>query len=134
MLSQNQLPSKLLVLFDESKITHAATAYKSQLADRATVVMGTFDWFLEVLHPQVHKGHGLSRMCQELAVPLEECIAMGDGANDVEFLRMAGLGLAMKNAKEAAKKNANSIVQWTNDENGVMRALQKLETEGKLKL
>lgn len=132
MLRQNQLPSKLLVLFNESKLEEAAHQYTSKLSDKATVVMGAFDWFLEVLNPLVHKGHGLSAMCQELAIPLEECIAMGDGSNDLEFLEMAGLGLAMKNAKEVAKKRASWTIEWNNDEHGVMKALQRLELGGKL--
>lgn len=132
LLSQNQLPSKLLVLFDESMVEEAAQVYTSKFSTTATVVMGAFDWFLEVLNPAVTKGHGLSQMCQKLAIPLDECIAMGDGSNDLEFLDMAGLGLAMKNAKETAKKHADATLEWTNAEHGVMKALQRLDEEDKL--
>lgn len=132
LIRQDHLPSKLLVLFDESMLPEASKAYTSQLANKATVVMGAFDWFLEVLHPSITKGHGLQQMCQELAIPLENCIAMGDGANDLEFLEMAGLGLAMKNAKDIVKKHADATLNWSNDEHGVMNALQQLEAEGKL--
>jgi Cof subfamily protein (haloacid dehalogenase superfamily) len=132
LLNQDKLPSKLLVLFDESKIDQATQLYTTKFSSTATVVMGAFDWFLEVLHPSVTKGHGLLQMCQQLEIPLEECIAMGDGANDLEFLDMAGLGLAMKNAKDAAKKHADVTLEWTNADHGVMKALQQLEQEDKL--
>jgi Cof subfamily protein (haloacid dehalogenase superfamily) len=133
LLDQGQLPSKLLVLFDESKIEEASQVYTSQFSsNKATIVGGAFDWFLEVLNSSVTKGNGLSQMCQELAVPLDECIAIGDGANDLEFLEMAGLGLAMKNAKESAKKHADVTLEWTNADHGVMKALKQLDQEDRL--
>jgi HAD superfamily hydrolase (TIGR01484 family) len=133
MLVNGKLPSKLLVLFPESRIDHATRVYQTGLSsDEATIVGGAFDWFLEVLDPQVHKGYGLARMCEYLDVPLSECIAMGDGANDLEFLQMAGLGIAMKNARDIVKEHADMALEWTNVEHGVMRALERLDRDGKL--
>ena len=91
--------------------------------------MGSFDWFLEILNPQVTKGQGLANMCKSLDIPLEACIAMGDGPNDFEFLEMAGLGIAMKNAKDSVKKRANLTSDWTNQEHGVMKMLQTLKNQ-----
>jgi hypothetical protein len=133
MISQGKLPSKLLVLFHESRVSHATHVYTTGLSsEQATIVGGAFDWFLEVLDPQVNKGYGLANMCQHLDIPLSQCIAMGDGANDLEFLQIAGLGIAMKNAKESAKQHADAILEWSNVEHGVMRALQRLDGEGRL--
>jgi len=133
MLVDGKLPSKLLVLFPESRIDHATQVYQTGLtSDQATIVGGAFDWFLEVLDPHVHKGYGLARMCEYLEVPLSQCIAMGDGANDLEFLQMAGLGIAMKNARDIVKQHADMALEWTNAEHGVMRALERLDRDGKL--
>ena len=49
--------------------------------------------------------------------------------NDVEFLEMAGLGVAMKNARDSVKKRANLTSDWTNDEHGVMKMLTKLQDQ-----
>jgi Cof subfamily protein (haloacid dehalogenase superfamily) len=127
LLEQGNLPSKLLVLFDESQLKTAVPIFQTALDEKATIVLGAFDWFLEILNPQVTKGHGLANMCKALKIPLEECIAMGDGLNDVEFLEMAGLGVAMKNAKDSVKKRANITSEWTNDEHGVMKMLETLQ-------
>lgn len=132
MLEQDQLPSKLLVIFPEDQVHEATEIYQKGLDKSATIVGGTYDWFLEVLHPQVTKGFGLQQMCDYLKIPIGECIAMGDGANDLEFLQQAGLGLAMKNAKVAAKEHADQTIEWTNQELGVMKALQQLEREGRI--
>ena len=129
LLEQGHLPSKMLVLFDESQIKAAVSTFETELNNKASIVLGSMDWFLEVLNPNVTKGHGLANMCKELNVPLEACIAMGDGPNDVEFLEMAGLGIAMKNARDSVKKRANLTSGWTNNEHGVMKMLRGLQSQ-----
>jgi hydroxymethylpyrimidine pyrophosphatase-like HAD family hydrolase len=57
-------------------------------------------------------------------------VSFGDGENDEEFLRYAGLGIAMKNARPLAKSAANLVLEWTNEEDGVARQLQRMDTEG----
>lgn len=72
-------------------------------------------------------------MCEKLLkIPLEEVIAVGDGHNDIEFLKMAGLGVAVQNADAAVKEIADVTLDFTNDEYGPMRILQELEEKGEL--
>lgn len=73
-------------------------------------------------------------MCIHLDIPLESCKAIGDGENDIEFLSMAGFGICMKNGKDVAKKAADAVSEWTNNEDGAMLALQQLERSGMLRL
>ena len=47
---------------------------------------------------------------------------------------MAGFGFAMKNARDNVKELADSVTEWTNDEDGVIRTLQNLEEAGRLML
>ena len=42
-------------------------------------------------------------------------IAMGDSFNDIEMLREAGLGVAMKNSKEGVSDYANLVTVSNND-------------------
>ena len=95
----------------------------------ATIVRGHLGWFLEVLHPDVNKGNGLQNMCKHLNVPIDRCLAFGDGDNDIEFLQMAGRGYAMKNAREVVKNIADQVLEYTNDQDGVIRTLQALEEQ-----
>ena len=64
-----------------------------------------------------------------LGVELSQVAALGDGLNDVEMLREAGLGIAMGNAPEAVKSAADWIT-GTNDEDGVAQAVRRLVTNG----
>ena len=128
------MPSKLLVIFDEKHNKEAFGKFCAELGASASIVLGMYDWFLEVLNPEVNKGNGLAKMCQQLQIPLEECVSFGDGLNDVEFLQKSGLGFALKNARDMAKKVADEVIEYTNDEQGVRRTLERLEQEGKLRL
>ena len=56
-------------------------------------------------------------------------MAMGDGENDIEMLKFAGWGVAMKNAREDVKKVAN-VVTTSNNEDGVAKAIEKYILEG----
>jgi hydroxymethylpyrimidine pyrophosphatase-like HAD family hydrolase len=55
-------------------------------------------------------------MCALLNISVDDVVAFGDGENDVEFLSIAGKGIAMKNARETAKKAADQVIPYTNNE------------------
>jgi Cof subfamily protein (haloacid dehalogenase superfamily) len=134
LLSQGKLPSKILILFHSKHNAETFAAFTKEFENEATVVGGTYDWFVEILNPVVTKGHGLAKMCEALGIPMEQCVAMGDGDNDVEFLQMAGRGIAMNNARDVTKQVADEVMDWNNDEHGVMKTLQRLEQQGLLHL
>ena len=52
------------------------------------------------------KARALERFANEVGVPLEQTVAVGDGANDIDMLSLAGLGIAF-NAKPAVQEHAN---------------------------
>lgn len=55
------------------------------------------------------KAQSLTEWAGELGVPLHATIAIGDGANDLQMMAVAGLGLAF-NAKPAVRDAANLVV------------------------
>jgi len=44
----------------------------------------------------VNKGSGLKRLLERINIDFAECIAIGDAQNDVEMVKAAGIGIAMK--------------------------------------
>lgn len=58
---------------------------------------------LEVMASPVSKGNALDVVSKQLGLTLNDCIAFGDGMNDVEMLSMAGKGCIMKNGAEELK-------------------------------
>lgn len=66
--------------------------------------------YLEIVAGGVDKGSALTALASTLAIPIEETLAVGDAANDVEMLRAAGLGVAVANAREEARAAANVVL------------------------
>jgi phosphoserine phosphatase len=55
------------------------------------------------------KAVALRRFAESFDVPLEQCVAVGDGANDIDMLSTAGLGIAF-NAKPALREVADTAL------------------------
>jgi phosphoserine phosphatase len=55
------------------------------------------------------KATALRRFAAEYDIPLEQCVAVGDGANDIDMLTTAGLGVAF-NAKPALREVADTAL------------------------
>jgi phosphoserine phosphatase len=55
------------------------------------------------------KAVALRRFADSFGVPLEQCVAVGDGANDIDMLATAGLGVAF-NAKPALREVADTAL------------------------
>lgn len=79
---------------------------------------------LELLPEGASKGAGVQWLLDRLGVDRERCMALGDGENDVEMLKICGLGVAVGNAGAAAKSVADVVVN-SNDEDGVAQAIEK---------
>ncbi|MDR7302965.1 phosphoserine phosphatase SerB [Haloactinomyces albus] len=55
------------------------------------------------------KARALHRFAEEFDVPIGQCVAVGDGANDMDMLSAAGLGVAF-NAKPALREVADTAL------------------------
>jgi phosphoserine phosphatase len=55
------------------------------------------------------KARALQRFANEVGVPLEQTVAVGDGANDIDMLSVAGLGIAF-NAKAVVQEHADAAL------------------------
>lgn len=56
------------------------------------------------------KAQALREFAAELGVPLEDVVAIGDGANDLDMMAAAGLGIAF-NAKPIVREQADAAIQ-----------------------
>ena len=58
-----------------------------------------------------------------ILIDQEEIIAFGDGENDMEMLQFAGIGVAMGNATDELKAQADYVTD-TNENDGVAKAIR----------
>lgn len=78
---------------------------------------------LEINHCTCNKGDALLNLGKILGISMEQIMACGDGNNDLEMVRNAGVGVAMENGEDSVKEAAD-YVTVTNDEEGVARAIE----------
>ena len=71
----------------------------------------------------VTKASGMDVFLRHYGIDRSRSMAFGDGGNDVEMIRHAGVGVALGNAVDAAKRAADYVTA-TVDDDGVLRALQ----------
>ena len=68
----------------------------------------------------------IDRLLGMIGIKTEECIACGDGFNDISMIKYAGFGVAMSNAKPSVKDAADYIT-LSNDEDGIAHLLKKIK-------
>ena len=78
---------------------------------------------LELNIETAHKGNSLRRFAEHLGYALDNCMALGDGTNDLSMIEAAGLGVAMSNAHPLVLAAADHVTA-SNDEDGVARAIR----------
>eukprot|EP00434_Breviolum_minutum_P036412 symbB.v1.2.032258.t1/scaffold3850.1/size51808/3 len=119
-----ELPLKIVALAEEP--AKQATKARAMLPPGAAHVVAA-EMHIEFLPADVNKGDTLQRLCNEhLGIQMDEVVAFGDNYNDMEMLTLAGEGIAMLNAKDELKEVATRVCEWSNDEEGVARELERM--------
>jgi Cof subfamily protein (haloacid dehalogenase superfamily) len=65
---------------------------------------------LEVMPKGVTKATGLKQLVDSMSIRMDEIIAFGDFDNDAAMLAEVGLGVAVENACDLAKQNADLVI------------------------
>lgn len=82
--------------------------------------------FTDLIPADGGKDHGMARILSRRGWTAKQCIAFGDGGNDVSMLRYAGIGVAMGNATKEAKQAADYVTDDV-DHDGILHALQHFD-------
>ncbi|TBL71072.1 Cof-type HAD-IIB family hydrolase [Paenibacillus thalictri] len=115
--------TKLLIIDDPDKLDEIAAELK-QLIGHEMHITKSKPHFLEFVHKEGTKGHALTALAEHFGYEISEVIAIGDSDNDREMLEVAGLGVAMGNAKPALKELANYVTR-SNNEDGIKHVVDK---------
>ena len=79
--------------------------------------------FTDITALGADKGEGVLAMARHLGFDPKYTMAFGDGGNDTSMIRTAGIGVAMGNAIDDLKKEAD-FVTTSVDEDGILNALR----------
>ena len=114
---------KIMMIDEPEILQNAIDKLPKEVLEKYTVVRSA-PYFLEFMNKKVNKGTGLELLAKHLGIKQEEVMSMGDAGNDLDMIRYAGMGIAMENAFEEVKKEANYITA-SNNEDGVAKAIEK---------
>lgn len=81
------------------------------------------DLAMDVYLPDGGKVYGIKKFCEREDLDRKDVIAFGDGDNDIEMLRFASMGVAMGNAPENVKAEADYVTDRV-ENNGIWNALE----------
>lgn len=79
-------------------------------------------YFCYIVNEGLSKSLGAAKILESLGIKREECMAFGDGGNDIPIIEYAGVGVAMGNATTDVKAAAD-YVTLSVDEDGIPAAL-----------
>ena len=80
----------------------------------------------ELYISNINKALGIRYVMDYYNIKNDHLICFGDGINDFEMLDMAYIGVAMKNGSDELKRKAKYITDYTNNEDGVIKFLEKI--------
>lgn len=79
---------------------------------------------IDLILPNCHKAAGLKKLIERWKISPAECVAFGDGGNDIEMLKFCGESYAMENAPQNVIDAAKKICP-SNNADGVLITLEK---------
>jgi hypothetical protein len=82
--------------------------------------------YLEFMSPLADKGRGLDALARHYGVARTDILAFGDGHNDVQMLKYAGVGVAVANASAEVKAVAARITRATHNQSPITEVCQEL--------
>lgn len=72
------------------------------------------------------KATGIRELCENLGVSTKECLYIGDDLIDLPAMRLAGISVAVGDAVQETKANANWIMEHNGGRGAVREAVEKL--------
>ncbi|MBV8593794.1 MAG: Cof-type HAD-IIB family hydrolase [Caulobacteraceae bacterium] len=109
---------------DLARVEAAESAVRAALGARASAARSQ-PYYLDVTHPLANKGEVVSTLARRLAVEKSAIATLGDMPNDVLMFKAGGFSVAMGNASDAVKAEADSVTD-SYEEEGFAKAIERL--------
>jgi len=117
-----KLPVKITISGSPEQIDEAMINVRQQFTGKVQFFRSG-PHFIDFIALGVNKGTAMRDVASLFGVDAAQTIAIGNYFNDVEMLRMSGLGVVVANAPEEVKRMADVVTDSNNDE-GVRKILE----------
>lgn len=97
-----------------------------ELKDIDVTVTASMSRSIDVVPSGVSKDKGLMILAEYLNIDRENILAVGNGLNDLEMLKYAGIGIAMRNSEKCLLDQWNNVSEYTNNEEGVYHIIKQI--------
>lgn len=117
-------PTKMTIINkDEVKLRQLWDNFKERYGQLLSIGLSR-PYFLEITHARATKGQALSSLAHSLGVKREEIMAVGDSYNDIDMIKLAGMGVAVENGRQEVKEAADYITS-SHQEDGVAEVVER---------
>ena len=108
---------------DHDRLEECEAAAQAALGASASIARSQL-YYLDITPPDVDKGTAVDSLSRQLQIPLENIATVGDMENDLPMFRRGGFSIAMGNATEQVKRQAQAVT-LSNDEDGFAAAVER---------
>jgi len=116
--------AKIVGISDDYDLVQRCEAdAQAAFGDRATANRSQ-PYYLDITHKDANKGAVVDYLSVRLSVPRSEIATIGDSPNDVMMFQRSGLSIAMGNASDEVKAQADRTTDSYNDE-GFAKAMER---------
>ena len=119
---------KVAIYSHDSKVSQS---YYRNLPSHLKPVISGREW-IDVALRDANKGNAYRIVQNAFSISRENSYAFGDQFNDEELLLACEESYCMKNGADGMKAIAKHVTEYTNDENGVLRELEKIVNQKEL--
>ena len=113
---------------DAARMTACAEAAAKALG-AGVVASLSQPYYLDITQAQANKGAVVDALSERTGIARERIAAIGDMPNDVAMFRRAGVSIAMGNAEDKVKQQAQHVTD-SNEDDGFAKAIRRFILQG----
>ena len=128
MIDIDDLPTEkwLKILFAmDSEYMQEIQEFTDEKQYENVTFLPTSENFFEMLPVGNSKGEAMTHLAEKMGIDISNIVAVGDFNNDIEMVKLAGLGVAMGNAIDGLKQVADITVK-SNENDGIADLIEYL--------
>lgn len=103
------LPTKILCIVKTEDNERITRLFADALGDKVNLTESN-SRFIEILPPDADKAEGLFQLARWADIPMEDCVAVGDGLNDLPMLRVAGFAITFESGDRRLVEHVDMVL------------------------